>query len=465
VDRYYEVPYDPGESAEPEVSLSQDVTPTEKKKTLKKCKVKCEPGKTPRAHVYETEGAWLVVPPSAFAGIEDPDDRYRALFSVGKAVTRAIPLLHYSGPDDLSFTPFANHIAANDFSALFIYERTRGGVGLAQRTFERIKEILDNALYEVIEGCKRCQEEPGSAGCPSCIADISGMHDRALAVRLLRSWLGQPMDPASPEAAMQAVGFTEPEEIGEGGMGKVYKARRDDQWWALKMAGDGRESPQDCTEIAQEGLRQKRLASDHAWGQHPNILPVFDVITIDPFVFLQLEYADGGSLHERIGPLGYTPHGARGPIEKALGSVRDILPVIDAVAHMHECGWVHRDIKPANILFVGSTPKLSDLGIARRQATDDEKTAGAGTPGWAAPGQIATEVAPDYRDDVYSLGVVLIAMLTGRRPNAGQPLAGLPSRIPAPLQAIVKKATATAKNRRYDTARAMHQELERLLEL
>jgi ATP-dependent helicase YprA (DUF1998 family) len=390
VDQFYQVPYDPTESPEAEVAISSEAGETEEQgnRGIRKYPVKREAGKTPASHVYETDGMWLVVPEEAFAGIEGDEARYRALFSVGKAVTRAIPLLHYSGPDDLVFTPFATHPAADDQSALFIYERTRGGVGLAERTFERFEELLNNALYEVIDGCKRCSKDPASLGCPSCIADISGLHDRKLAIRLLKAWLeasgkrgkstGRPKrlerqdSPRTPETALESAGFEQIEQIGEGGMGKVFKACRNKQLWALKMATDAKASPQECAEVAREGLRQRRLAQQ--WGEHAGILPMHEVITVGPYVFLQLEFAGGGSLEEKIGPLGYVPRRARGIEERAIQTVRDILPVVDAVAHMHDCGWVHRDIKPANILFVDSTPKLSDFGIARRQGVADENT-------------------------------------------------------------------------------------------
>jgi serine/threonine protein kinase len=226
------------------------------------------------------------------------------------------------------------------------------------------------------------------------------------------------------------------------------------------MASSGKQSHQDCLEIAKEGLRQKRIAMQ--WSEHPNILPVQDVITIGSYVFLQLEFADGGTLENKIGALGYLPRNARGAQARALGAVQDILPVIDAVVHMHDRGWVHRDIKPANILLVGSTPKLSDFGIARQQAAGDEKTAGAGTPGYAAPDQIATHSAPDYRDDIYSIGILLKVMLTGRAPRPGKSGVDLPLAVPEKLRLIIKKATAPKKEDRYASARVLQAELQSL---
>lgn len=473
VNYYYQVPYDPAE-LESEVAISGEVDEAtlSKSRGIRKLPVQCEPGKTPTSHVYETDGMWLVVPPEAFVGIEGDEARYSALFSVGKAITRAIPLLHFSGPDDLLFTAFLTHPATELDSALFIYERTRGGVGLAEKTYERLDELLNNALYEVIEGCKRCRKESKSQGCPGCIADYSGLHDRRLAIALLRGWIATPgrsgkragkgrtsTAAISPQAALESVGFEQVRELGAGGMGRVFSARQNGKQWALKMASDQRGWKDQHLQVACEGLRQQRIAQQ--WGKHEGILRVETVITVEPFVFLQLDYADGGSLQEKIGPVGYVPRGGRAGKSRAIQAIKDLFPVLDAIAHMHDCGWVHRDIKPGNIVFVGSTPKLCDFGIARQAS--DQQTVGAGTPGYAAPGQIATGCAPDYRDDVYSTGVLLTEMLTGRKPTAGKSSVALPQAVPENVRAILKKALSYEKDGRYANAREMCSELAALL--
>ena len=268
--------------------------------------------------------------------------------------------------------------------------------------------------------------------------------------------------PRTPEAALTSAGFTDLEPLGEGGMGKVVMACRGGKRHAIKMAIAVEDTDEMNVGVAVEGLNQKLLANK--WRKNLNILDVEEVVTIGRYVFVVLEYADGGSLRERIGPSGYLKPGAKGPEGRALGATGDILPVIDAVAHIHERGWVHRDIKPENILFVEGAPKIADFGIVHRKAAGHEHTWGAGTPGYAAPKQIATEAKPDYRDDVYSLGVMLVEMLTGRLPKGKKTGASLPRNQPKDLAKIIKKATDPDKTKRYADARSLHMELHSLLD-
>ncbi|MBI4612533.1 MAG: DEAD/DEAH box helicase [Planctomycetes bacterium] len=423
---------------------------------------------TPSEHRYETEATWLEVPPEALAGMLDEEEQKRALFTAGKAIVQAIPRFHYSARDDLAFTSYETHPAADDHAAIFVYERQAGGVGLAERTFEKLSDVLHSALSEVLEGCRRCSADPTSRGCVCCVADLSDLHDRQLGIRLLRAWLDRSRHGTkrgrakvgdadtsikarrAPEEALRAAGFENPKTIGAGGMGRVFRARKNGRTWALKVATAG--------DVASEGLEQKRLREQF---RHPSLLHVEDIVRSGDHVFLQMEFADGGSLAERIGAVGYAPHKSRGP-NRAAAIVRELLPVVEVVSGLHERGFVHRDIKPGNLLFVGDQLKLADYGILHRRAEDDEHTHGAGTPGYAPPSQLEPKARPDVRDDVYALGVVLVELLTGRRPKRGAAPARLPG-VPPKLVNIIRKAFSPRKDDRQTSAAVMLDQLREFL--
>jgi Tol biopolymer transport system component/tRNA A-37 threonylcarbamoyl transferase component Bud32 len=201
--------------------------------------------------------------------------------------------------------------------------------------------------------------------------------------------------------------------IGAGGMGEVYKARdtRLDRIVAIKT------SKEQFTE------RFEREARNVAALNHPNICTLFDV---GPN-YLVMEFIEGPTLAERIAA-------GRIPLEEARPIVRQI---IDALEAAHEKGIVHRDLKPANIkLTPDGKVKVLDFGLAK--AFDNESTAtspnsptltmGAtragvilGTAAYMSPEQ-ARGVMVDKRADIWSFGVVLLEMLTGRAPFSGETL-------------------------------------------
>ena len=158
-------------------------------------------------------------------------------------------------------------------------------------------------------------------------------------------------------------------------------------------------------------LREAQLALG---VKHPNLVEAYDVGE-DPktgLCYILLEYVPGGSLAD------YLKENGALPIEDAVAVVQAMASVLELA---REKGIVHRDIKPANIMFdADGTPKLADLGIARKSVAEDIKTttltqtgAMIGTPAYMAPEQMLDAHNVDTRADIYSLGVVFFEMLTG----------------------------------------------------
>jgi serine/threonine-protein kinase len=227
-------------------------------------------------------------------------------------------------------------------------------------------------------------------------------------------------------AAMEVPGYQLLEELGRGGMGVVYRAYqvKADRLVALKMVLNG--------ELAssEELRRFKDEAPAIAALDHPNIVSIYDVGEHAGCPFFTMKLYKGGSLASRI---------ARGPLpsQEAAETVRI---VAEAIQHAHHKGIIHRDLKPGNILLDGGKPHVTDFGLAKRLDVKDPKTLTGmvlGTPGYMAPEQ-ALGNAATAATDVYGLGAVLYAVLTGRPPfQAETPLDTLDQVVnkpPAPPQ-------------------------------
>jgi WD40 repeat protein len=207
-------------------------------------------------------------------------------------------------------------------------------------------------------------------------------------------------------------------------------------------------------------LREARLA---AAVRHPHVCPIYDVGVQDGLSYVVMAYLEGQSLADRLS-------GGR-RIEDPAPAVELTRQIAEALAAVHEHGIVHRDLKPGNILLDrDGTALLADFGLARPEHDAEPLTeAGAvlGTPAFMAPEQAALnhgEVGP--QSDVYSLGVVLYRMLTGRTPFEGRPLAvvnSVANQVPPPpskfrpdldrdLETILLKAMAREPRDRYTSA-------------
>lgn len=196
--------------------------------------------------------------------------------------------------------------------------------------------------------------------------------------------------------------------VGVGGMGVVFKARDPalDRFVAVKVL-----SPQlAASENAR--IRFAREAKAAAAVVHDNVIAVYQVAEYRGLPYLVMPYLPGPSLEDRL-----KRHGAMSP-EEALRVARQVAAGLQAA---HAQGLIHRDIKPANILLSGETERavITDFGLARAadDATLTRSGALAGTPQFMAPEQARGEPT-DSRSDLFSLGALMFAMLTGRPPVA-----------------------------------------------
>jgi hypothetical protein len=190
--------------------------------------------------------------------------------------------------------------------------------------------------------------------------------------------------------------------LGRGGMGEVYRA--DDltlgQVVALKFLSRGRGADPAWLARFRDEVRIARKVT------HPNVCRVYDIGEAGRDTFISMEYIDGedlASLLRRIGRL---------PGDKAAQVARQVCAGLGAA---HDQGVLHRDLKPANVMIDGLGQALiTDFGIAAIVPRPGERTSVAGTPGYIAPELLAGR-SPSQRSDVYSLGLVLYEMVTGRR--------------------------------------------------
>lgn len=218
------------------------------------------------------------------------------------------------------------------------------------------------------------------------------------------------------------------EQIGQGGMATVYRAfdTRLDRDVAVKMI---RKSAFSAEMLERVLARFEREAKALARLSHPNILKVHDFGEHDGSPYLVMEFMPGGTLKQRLGqPVAWGE------------TLRLLLPVARGLAYAHGRGIVHRDVKPANILITESgEPMLTDFGIAKLLENEEGQTltgsgVGIGTPEYMAPEQGMGVKGVDGRVDIYSLGIVLYEMITGRKPyTADTPMAVVLKQMTDPL--------------------------------
>jgi tRNA A-37 threonylcarbamoyl transferase component Bud32 len=258
-------------------------------------------------------------------------------------------------------------------------------------------------------------------------------------------------------------------ELGRGGMGVVYKARQIslNRPVALKMIKAAALASDD------ELRRFQNEAEAIALLDHPHIVPILEVGNHDGQRYFTMKLIGGTSLNHKLADYVANPRAAATLLKQAA----------EAVHHAHQRGILHRDLKPANILLdERGEPFITDFGLAKRVEGDSELThSGAimGTPAYMAPEQASgRRGAVTTSSDVYGLGAILYTLLTGRAPFGGESAAATleqvresapvpPSKInpraPRDLQVICLKCLEKEPSRRYTSAQALVEELDRWL--
>jgi len=255
------------------------------------------------------------------------------------------------------------------------------------------------------------------------------------------------------------------EKIGAGGMGEVFLAEDTElnRRIALKFLPARFLSDPDCL------ARFRREAQAAARLNHPHIVTIHGVSEYHGRPFFVMEYVKGESLEKVI---------AAGRL--SLDVALDIAaPIVEALVAAHESGITHRDIKPSNILIDGDgRPKILDFGLATVPGCEPVTKTGStlGTLGYMAPEQVRSEPT-DARSDLFSFGVVLYEMITGRRPFRGEieaallyaicyeepePLTHYVPETPEEVQRLVFRLLAKDPAQRYSSAADLLADIRRL---
>ena len=260
--------------------------------------------------------------------------------------------------------------------------------------------------------------------------------------------------------------------VAAGGMATIYYALdlRLDRPVAVKIMHPHLANDED---FVGRFIREAKAAAALA---HPNIVAIQDQGWNEsgiPAVFIVMEYIEGFTLRDVI-----SDQGALGVNE----SLRYFAPVLSAMSAAHKSGILHRDIKPENILISkDGRVKVADFGLAKGAQLGSTLTVESsvilGSVSYLSPEQVQRGLS-DMRSDVYSLGIVLFEMLTGKKPFDGEtPIqiaymhvnenvaapSTLNSSIPAELDEIVLKATANNPDKRFKDAGEMHEQVLALL--
>jgi serine/threonine-protein kinase len=254
-------------------------------------------------------------------------------------------------------------------------------------------------------------------------------------------------------------------ELGKGAMGIVYRANDPllDRQVAIKTVSMSLD-PQEMAEYEGRFYQEAKAAGSL---NHPNIVTIYDVGKSGHLAYMAMEFLQGEELRSLLAT------GQPLPVERA---VEIAAQVAEGLAYAHQNGVVHRDVKPANVMLsTTGRVKITDFGIARMRSAEVRTQTGIvlGSPRYMSPEQVAGKRA-EPRSDIFSLGVILHEMLTGRPPFTGEdvtsvmfqimnlvppPPSSINPRVPEVLDFIVAKAIAKPLDDRYASAEELAKDL------
>ena len=225
---------------------------------------------------------------------------------------------------------------------------------------------------------------------------------------------------------------------------------------AIKIAND--------EDVDLDAIKREAAVWVSASG-HPNVLPIIDADVYDGQVIIVSEYAPDGSLAAWL-----DVNGGKAP---SAGHALALLSgILSGLEHLHRRGIIHRDLKPENILLQGDTPRLADFGIARVLKTNSQSGIASGTPVYMPPE--AFDGKRSEQTDVWSAGVILYQLLTGRLPFAGDDMAsligGIVNKTPEPIQVfdapeiaeVIERSLMKDPAARYASARDMRRHIKEI---
>lgn len=287
------------------------------------------------------------------------------------------------------------------------------------------------------------------------------------------AWMDVVREARSPRPVGTAGGYEFLAEVSRGGQGLVYRARHVESGKdvAIKRLLDGRNAS------TTDRLRFEREIETASRIRHPSLVSVQGRFEAEGLRYLVMDWIDGI-------PINRWPRAADGVLRQERDIIQLMIRVGEAVHHAHQRGIIHRDLKPSNILVdAEDRPNILDFGLARpirENATVTDAGQFVGTLAYASPEQLRSDSdSNDVLTDVFSLGVILYELLTGRLPHRrgkrlGEVIQGLPredvvrpttvvSQFSRNLEAIVLKALAREKQSRYQSVEAFVEDLRRYL--
>ena len=323
----------------------------------------------------------------------------------------------------------------------------------------RLKDHLQQALHEDHESASQSRH-----------ATLGHSHS-SLSERIRVLSAASVLDPEDLEAFPLPKGsrFIPLSFLGDGGMGRVYKAFDQQLQRVVALKFLKRLEPGPLERFIQEGRAQAQI-------EHPNVCNIYSVDQYDEQPYLSMRFIDGPTLKDALPQLS---------LEQKAGIIQ---AVALALHSCHRLGIIHRDIKPTNIMLERREdgtwwPYLMDFGLARELGNEGMTVPGLllGTPIYCSPEQVQGRMAEvDRRSDVYSLGATFYECLSGAPPflSTGslldliqrisqedpEPLGKRFPHLPQDLQTIVMKTLEKDPAHRYDSARALAEDLQRFLD-